>query len=223
MESDPIHGKILMKDGQWLVPEDQRPREYRAVATSVESVQVVRIEGIAVEVASVEEMLADPPEVQCPLPECPPELHRKFFELCMKIYDPDDISCENLDDELEDQWCLAEQTSTAITDYALARKKNMSILGGWITSFRPQLRHLGIRSAPVTAVWEIVQDLTWQNARLERELCFLLEHFSIRADTPYELSLKIERALRLVSEQYAGKLEKLLGKVREKANKEEKS
>jgi len=178
----PPQSRELMRDGKWLVPEEQRPENWRSLRLR-EEVTVTKTTRTATLEAqpqtevttahSVEvDPLPDPPKLISFIPErciAEDEIVSKSLEFWgvdhSKFPTGDDDSIENdgyVDSLTNDLSDLAEE----VFRHRKVKARVDEALTNWIGRHRRQIRHLGVGSAAVRDLWITVYGLLIEHGKV---------------------------------------------------------
>lgn len=154
----PETGKVLVEDGAWMVPEQERPRDWRSMKLTKELTVVHERQELELE-CSVPDQVSVTPGTQMiqsrgakrsfvpPASEALGEQAIRMIQQAWGFQYKDDLESAEAFDDLSEFGPICERYETAksITDWMLSR---------WVERHERSLRHIGVGSKAIQDLWQ---------------------------------------------------------------------
>lgn len=184
-------GTVLVKDGAWNVPPEERPSGWQTMAvresvetthtetctqkrTTRETLIAVQEPESALEVAHEEQeiVVVYPPKIprigtipSSPIPINPIAQSVEVMDLLAKYAD-DNIG----DEEIEPVWTRISEIGDEVKTHRVAKQQVEILLSGWIEKHREKLRHVGLNSEPIRDLYLQLHDFLYELIRDQDKL-----------------------------------------------------
>lgn len=153
--------QTLVKDGEWAVPEDQRPRDWRSMTLTKERIVVHERQQVAVERATPDEPVESKQIQRIPTGSTQksflPPAEQVFGDAALTVlrklwgFQALDVGEAEWCDYLEDRTELVAESAER---YEIAKLITDRMLNGWVVRHRKSLRHIGVGSKAIQDLWK---------------------------------------------------------------------